>query len=262
MLAFQFISYHLTTRQLVTFVFLRNSCFIASVKFFQIAGCAIDQHCLRTDHPINLSFVKSDGPSAVPWFDPDRFPNLVYVTCLQVETVCGLHSSCVAHTGICHLLARARQCFIIFERHIIPVHGFRCQATWPHSYSLDSAVTPFCNAITFWDISTLVSHLYAIYFNNKKLAHYLSVFQLARCIQRRCILVLAWWPLHHDVPAGTTQWNMSAHNRSVSRMHCHCNGLRPYPANTSCFPLLFFPFPTRPELGKLIGSLHKFVWSI
>ena len=43
---------------------------------------------------------------------------------------------------------------------IIPVHDFHHQAAPPHCYSLDSAVTLLCNAVTFWDISTLVLHLY------------------------------------------------------------------------------------------------------
>ena len=83
MLAFPFTSHHnphLTTGWCVTFVFLCNGWFVVSAKVFHMAGCAIDQHCLRTDHPINLSFVKSDAASAVWWFDPDRFPNLVYIT--------------------------------------------------------------------------------------------------------------------------------------------------------------------------------------
>ena len=49
---------HFATRWCVTFVFLHNGWFVVPVKVFHIAGCAIDQHCLRTDHPTNLSFAK------------------------------------------------------------------------------------------------------------------------------------------------------------------------------------------------------------
>ena len=56
-------------------------------------------------------------------------------------------------------------------------NGFCCLATQPHDYSLDSTVTPLRDAITFWDISTPVSHSYAPY-----LGHYLSIFQLVHCV--------------------------------------------------------------------------------
>ena len=42
---------HLATGQCITFVFLHNGRFVASAKVFHMTGCAIDQHCLRTDHP-------------------------------------------------------------------------------------------------------------------------------------------------------------------------------------------------------------------
>ena len=164
MLVFQFISHHdprLVTGRCVTFVFLRNSWFIASAKVFHMAGCAIDQHCLRTDHPINLSVVKSGGASAVQWFEPDGFPSLVYVTSVFWRRRFGvytLHALLILVYAICW---RARRCFVIFGCRIIPVHGFRYLATQPRSYSLDSAVTPLCNAVTFWNISTPLSHSYA-----------------------------------------------------------------------------------------------------
>ena len=56
---------HLATAQCVTFVFLHNGWFIVPAKVFHVAGYAIDQHCMRTDYPINLSFEKSAGVSAL-----------------------------------------------------------------------------------------------------------------------------------------------------------------------------------------------------
>ena len=56
---------------------------------------------------------------------------------------------------------RARWHFVIFGCCIIPLHGLHYQAMQTWGYSLDSVVTLLCNAVTFWDISTLVSYLYA-----------------------------------------------------------------------------------------------------
>ena len=164
MLAFWLTSHHdphLATRRCVTFVFLCNGWFITSAKVFHMAGCAIDQHCLRTDHPINLSFAKSGGALAVRWFDSDRFPNLVCITSDFRQRRFGVYTLHALLILVYAIWWYTRWCFVIFECRIIPVHSFCYQATWPRGYSLDSIVTPLCDAVTFWDISTLVSHLYA-----------------------------------------------------------------------------------------------------
>ena len=127
MLAFRFTSHHdphLSTRWCVIFVFLRNGWFVASVKVFYMAGCAIDQHCLRTDYPINLSFAKSGGASAVWWFDPDRFPNLVCITSdfwWRWFGVYALHTLLILVYTIC---CCTRWCFAIFGCRIATVIGY------------------------------------------------------------------------------------------------------------------------------------------
>ena len=123
-----------------------------------MAECAINQHCLRTDYPINLSFAKSGGASAVRWYDQDRFPNLVCIIsdCRRRRFgVNALHALFILVYANCW---RARRCFVIFGCRVILVHGFRYRATQPRSYSLDSTVTPLRDAVTFWHISTLVLH--------------------------------------------------------------------------------------------------------
>ena len=152
---------HLATGWGVTFVFLQNGWFITPVKVLHMAGCAIDQHCLWNDHSINLSFAKSCVASAVRWFDPDRFPNMVYITSdfrRRQFGVYAFHSLLILVYTICW---HARRCFVIFGCHIIPVHGLHYRVMWPRGYSLDSVVTLLCSAITVWDISTSVSYSYA-----------------------------------------------------------------------------------------------------
>ena len=201
MLAFRFTSHHdphLATRWCVTFVFLRNGSFVMSAKVLHMVGYAIDQHHLRTDYPINLFFAKSGGASAIWCFDSDRFSNLVYITSDFRWRRFGVYALHVLLTLVYTIRRCIRRCFIIFGYHIIPVHCFCYWAMWPHGYSLDSEVILLCNAITFWDISTLVSHLYAPFVSEnegksgyKKLGHYPSVFQLVCCVQRRRTSVLA-----------------------------------------------------------------------
>ena len=148
------------TRWCVTCVFLLNSWFVASVKVFHTAGCAIDQHCPRTDLPINPYFTKSGGASAVWWFDQDRFPNLVCISSDFSQRQFGIYALHTQPIQVYTIGWCTRWCFVIFGCHIIPVHGFRYQAMQPCGYCLDNAVTPLCNAVTFRDISTPVLHLY------------------------------------------------------------------------------------------------------
>ena len=125
-------------------------------RSFHMAECAIDQHCLRTDHPINLFFAKSGGALAVQWLDPDRFPNVVYVTSdfrRRWFRVYAFHALLILVYAI---RWHARWRFIIFGCRIIPVYRLHYQATQPHGYCPNSAMTPLRNVIIFWDIGTAV----------------------------------------------------------------------------------------------------------
>ena len=162
---------------------------------------------------------------------------------LQAERRFGVYAFHVLLILVYAICWCARRCFVIFGCRIIPVHGFRYRAMWLCSCSLDSAVTPLYDAVTFWDISTQVSHSSV---QAKKVwlqkAGALSVFQLARHVQRRPTSVLTLWLTHPDVPASATQWNVLVCSWSVSRIHCHRNGLYLYQAYTSCFPTSILPF--------------------
>ena len=129
---------HLVTEWCVTFVFLCNSQFVAPAKVFHMAGCAIDQHHLRTDpyQPV-LCKIWWWISSLVVW--PRQVPQLgirFLTSGGDGLGVYALHAQLILVYAICW---RARQCFVIFECHIMPVHGFHYRATRPHCYSLDSA---------------------------------------------------------------------------------------------------------------------------
>ena len=204
--------------------------------------CAIDQHCLRTDHLINLSFAKSGDASAVQWLDPDRFPNLVYVTSdfrRRRFGVYAFHALLILVYAICW---PARWRFIIFGCRIIP-HSFHYRATWPCGYSLDSAVTLLHIAVTFQYISTQVSYSYAPFICESKETLATKSWGIIRQYFSWHIMFKENTPhFLHDVPAGTTQWNLLACNWSASRIHCDCNGLCPYQADTSCLHTSILPF--------------------
>ena len=70
---------------------------------------------------ISLSFAKSGGASAVRWFDPDRFPNLVYITSDFRRRESGVYALHALLILVYAIRWHARQCFVIFGCHIIPV---------------------------------------------------------------------------------------------------------------------------------------------
>ena len=231
-----------------------------------MVGCAIDQHCLRTNHPINLSFTKSGGALAVQWCDPDRFPNLVYITSdfrWKQFGVYALHALLIQLYAICW---HARRCFVIFRCRIIPVHGFRYRATRPRSYSLDNAVKPLRDAVTFWVISTPVLHSYAPFvceseatkswniicqYFNWRAAFKEDGLQFSHDDRR--ILTCQLAP-HSETCRPAIDQRQESIATGMGYVHCE-----PIPV---FFPLLFFPFPNGAGLGQSIGSLRKFVLSI
>ena len=152
MLAFWFTSHHdphFATGWCVTLVFLHNGWFVTSAQVFCMVGGAIDQYCLRTDHPI-----KSGGASVVWWFDPDKLPNLGCITSDFMRRqfrVSALQVLLILVYVICwHVDGVSLSLGVVLY-----------WATWPRGNSLDSVVTLRHYAITFRDVSTLVSHLYA-----------------------------------------------------------------------------------------------------